>query len=82
MKKHRLRELNKRSGNPGYSKQMINDIIICLRKCKKVSKVAECYGISNYTVTKHGRKAEIPILPRGGEIENILKMRKYFPKSL
>ena len=80
VKKHRLREPNKRSGNPGYSKQMINDIIGCLRKCKKVSKVAECYGISNYTVTKHGRKAGIQILPRGGKIENILKMRNTFQK--
>ena len=82
VERHKIRSLNKRSGNPGYSQVMINDIIECLRKCKKASKVAKCYGISRFTVVKHGRKAEIPILPRGGKIENILKMRKYFPKSL
>lgn len=76
IEKHGLRKLNERTGNPGYSQVMINDMVDCLRKCKKVSKVAECYGVSRWTVTKHAREVGVPILSRGGDITNIpLKYR-------
>ena len=73
--KQRLRKLNKRTGNPGYSEKMLEDVVDCLKKCKSASKVAECYGINRYTVIKHGRKVGVPIQKRGGKIENILKSR-------
>ncbi len=80
-KKHKLRKPNKRVGTPGFSKKMIEDIIECLKKCKKSSKVAKCYGITRFTVTKHGRRAGIPILPRGRQIENITKSKKEGDKN-
>ncbi len=75
--KYKIRKPNKRTGTPGYSKQMIKNMVECLKKCKKASKVAECYGISRFTVIKHGRKAGVPILSRGGIIENITKNKSY-----
>ncbi|MFH1521868.1 MAG: hypothetical protein ABIF18_02825 [archaeon] len=78
VKKYQLRAPNKKVGAPGYSDIMINDIIECLKKCKKASRVAKCYGINRWTVIKHGRRAGVPILSRGGNIENILNnIKKY-----
>ncbi len=65
-KKHKLRKLNNKTGVPGYPKQMIKDVIECLKKCKIASKVARCYDISIRTVIKHGREMGVPILSRGG----------------
>jgi len=76
VKKHKLRTPNKKTGNPGYPKEMIKEIIKCLKEYKKASKVAKCYGVSRWTVIKHGREAGVQILPRGGNIENILKGKK------
>jgi len=74
--KHKVRTPRKKTGNPGYSEKIIEDVVECLKKCEKASKVAQCFGISRYTVVKHGRKAGVPILSRGGDINNILKNRK------
>ena len=73
--KHKLRKSNKK-GAVGYPKQMIEDIVECLRECKIASKVAEYYGVSMRTVVRYGREAGVPILSRGGNIENILKNKK------
>ncbi len=80
IKKHKLRKPNKK-GVIGYPKQMIKDIVECLRECKIASKVAKCYDVSIRTVIKHGREAGVPILARGGNIENILKNKKHIPKT-
>ena len=80
IKKHKLRTTNKK-GAIGYPKQMIKDIVECLRECKIASKVAEYYGVSRFMVVKHGREAGVPILSRGGNIENILKNKKHIPKT-
>jgi hypothetical protein len=82
VERHKIRTPNNQAGNPGYSQKMITDVVECLKKCKKASKVAECYGINRFTVIKHGRKAGIPILHRGGDINNILKNKKPNPKTL
>ena len=73
VEKHNLREPSTRTGNPGFPKKMVEDMVECLKKCKKASIVANCYEVSIFTVVKHGRKAKVPILPRGGQIENITK---------
>ncbi len=81
LKKHKLREVGKK-GAIRYPIQMIKDIVDCLRECKIASKVAEYYGVSRFMVVRHGREAGVPILSRGGQIENILKNKKTHSKNL
>ena len=64
-KKHKLRTFD-RKGVVGYPKQMIKDIVECLRECKIASRVAEWYDVSIRMVINHGREAGVPILSRGG----------------
>jgi len=81
LEKHKLRTLNKKTGNPGYSKQMIENIVECLNECKNASKVAKLFGVSRWAVIKYGRNSGVPILSRGGNIKNLLKNKKHTPKT-
>ena len=81
VEKHKLRKVGQK-GAIRYPIQMIKDIVNCLKKCKIASKVARCYDVSIRTVIRHGRDAGVPILSRGGNIENILKNEKHMPKTL
>ncbi|MCK4553060.1 hypothetical protein KAT80_02560 [Candidatus Pacearchaeota archaeon] len=77
IKKHKLRNHNKK-GPIGYPKQMIKDIVECLRECKIASRVAEWYDVSIRMVINHGREAGVPILSRGG---NRRQNKKHTPKT-